>query len=62
MPNAKYNPSRIFSGNVWDPKRKAHVTLAATVGVTQQITNGLHHLYVCEGAPEPFVIEHYRRR
>ena len=24
-------------------------------------TNGLQHLYVCEGAPEPFVIEHYRR-
>ena len=47
---------------MWDPKRKAHVTLAATVGDTQQITNGLSHLYVCEGAPEPFVIEPYRRR
>ena len=52
-------PVVIFSGNVWDPKRKAHVTLGATVGDTQQITNGLQHLYVCEGAPEPFVIEHY---
>ena len=62
MPNAKYNPSRISLGNVWDPKRKAHVTLVATVGDTQQITNGPHHLYVREGAPEPFVIEHYRRR
>ena len=55
-------PGVIFSGNVWDPKRKAHVTLAATVGDTQQITNGLQHLYVCKGAPEPFVIEHYRRQ
>ena len=27
-------PVVIFSGNVWDPKRKAHVTLAATVGDT----------------------------
>ena len=62
MPNAKYNPSRIFSGNVWDPKRKAHIPLAATVGDTQQIKNGLQHLYVCEWATEPFVIEHYRRR
>ena len=26
--------SYFFSGNVWDPKRKAHVTLAATVGDT----------------------------
>ena len=41
-------PVVIFSGNVWDPKRKAHVTLAATVGDTQQITNGLQHMYVCD--------------
>ena len=51
-----------FLGNVWDPKRKAHITLATTVGDTQQITNGLQHLYVREGAPKPFVIEHYRTR
>ena len=55
-------PAVIVLGNVWDPKRKAHVTLAATIGDTQQITNGLQHLYVCEGAPEPFVTEHYRRQ
>ena len=52
----------IFSGNVWDPKRKAHITLVATDGDTQQITNGLQHLYVCEGAPELFVIEPNRGR
>ena len=27
-------PVVFFSGNMWDPKRKAHVTLAATVGDT----------------------------
>ena len=55
-------PVIIFSGNVWDPKRKAHVTLAATGADTQKITNGLQNLYVCEGALEPFVIEHYHRQ
>ena len=54
--------SYFFPGNVCDPKQKAHVTLAATIGDTQQITNGLQHLYLCEGDPKPFVIEHYRRR
>ena len=62
MPNVKYNPSRNFLENVRDPKQNAHVTLAATVDDTQLITNGLQHLYVCEGAPQPFVIEHYHRR
>ena len=55
-------PVIIFLGNVWDPKRKAHVTLVVTIGDTQQIANGLHQLYVCEGAPEPSVIEHYHGR
>ena len=58
----KIQPQSQILGNVWGPKRKAHITLAATVGDTKEITNGLQHLYVCEGVAEPFVIEHYLTR